>query len=115
MSDLRDLYQEVILDHSRNPRNFHALDAATHQADGFMTIAISDGDPADAVEAFIMQYKLPFVVLVDPDHIAATQAFKTRSLPSSFVIDRECNIRLRWVGEIDRDTLEEYVTPLILE
>ena len=25
MSDLSDLYQEVILDHNRRPRNFHAL------------------------------------------------------------------------------------------
>lgn len=31
---LRDLYQEVIFDHNRNPRNFHALDNATHYADG---------------------------------------------------------------------------------
>ena len=28
MSDLRELYQEVILDHSRRPRNFHVLQAA---------------------------------------------------------------------------------------
>ena len=28
MSDLRDLYQEVILDHSRKPRNFHVLQTA---------------------------------------------------------------------------------------
>jgi nitrogen fixation NifU-like protein len=35
MSDLRDLYQEVILDHSRSPRNFKVLDGATHQADGY--------------------------------------------------------------------------------
>ena len=35
MSDLTDLYQEVILDHNRRPRNFHALDGATHHAEGF--------------------------------------------------------------------------------
>jgi nitrogen fixation NifU-like protein len=34
MSDLSDLYQEVILDHNRRPRNFHALDDASHTADG---------------------------------------------------------------------------------
>ena len=28
MSDLRDLYQEVILDHSRKPRNFRVLPEA---------------------------------------------------------------------------------------
>lgn len=35
MSDLRDLYQEVIIDHSRRPRNFGSLPQATHHADGF--------------------------------------------------------------------------------
>ena len=31
---LRDLYQEVIFDHNRKPRNFHAMDDASHRADG---------------------------------------------------------------------------------
>jgi nitrogen fixation NifU-like protein len=34
MSDLRDLYQEVILDHSKTPRNFRTPKAITHEADG---------------------------------------------------------------------------------
>ena len=34
MSELRDLYQEVILDHYKHPRNFGALDSATHAAEG---------------------------------------------------------------------------------
>jgi nitrogen fixation protein NifU and related proteins len=35
MSDLRDLYQEVILEHSKAPRNFHDLTDANHRAEGF--------------------------------------------------------------------------------
>ena len=35
MSELRDLYQEVILDHNRRPRNFGALPSANHQAEGY--------------------------------------------------------------------------------
>ena len=35
MSDLTDLYQEVILDHNRRPRNFHAIAGATHSAEGY--------------------------------------------------------------------------------
>ena len=35
MSDLRELYQEVILDHSKTPRNFGGLDRATHTAEGY--------------------------------------------------------------------------------
>jgi nitrogen fixation protein NifU and related proteins len=33
--DLGDLYQEVILDHNRRPRNFRVLEAPTHHAEGF--------------------------------------------------------------------------------
>jgi len=35
MSDLSDLYQEVILDHNRRPRNFHPLADASHTAEGY--------------------------------------------------------------------------------
>ncbi len=32
---LRELYQEVILEHSKKPRNFHALESANHKAEGY--------------------------------------------------------------------------------
>lgn len=32
---MQDLYQEVILDHNRSPRNFRRIEAPTHQAEGF--------------------------------------------------------------------------------
>jgi nitrogen fixation NifU-like protein len=35
MSDLRDLYQEVILDHNKRPRNFRDVDPHSHSADGY--------------------------------------------------------------------------------
>lgn len=34
MNDLRELYQDVILDHNRRPRNFGPLPAANHHAEG---------------------------------------------------------------------------------
>ncbi len=34
MPELDDLYQEIILDHNRRPRNFGVLRNATHHADG---------------------------------------------------------------------------------
>jgi len=86
-----------------------------HQTEGFVTIAINDGDPTDAVEAFVQDYALTFPVWLDPKYVSTEQAFKTRNLPSSFVIDREGHIRLRWVGEISHAALEKYVTPLIVE
>lgn len=35
MMDLRELYQETILDHNRNPRNHYAMSQATTEAQGF--------------------------------------------------------------------------------
>src|SRR5271154_413525 len=35
MGELRDLYQEVILEHSKAPRNFKVLSGANHKAEGF--------------------------------------------------------------------------------
>jgi nitrogen fixation protein NifU and related proteins len=35
MADLRDLYQDVILEHSKSPRNFRELSPADHTAEGY--------------------------------------------------------------------------------
>ena len=35
MADLRELYQEVILDHSKRPRNFRILQGASTKAEGY--------------------------------------------------------------------------------
>ncbi|MGH9558885.1 MAG: Fe-S cluster assembly sulfur transfer protein SufU [Bryobacteraceae bacterium] len=35
MNDLDDLYREVILDHSKRPRNFGPMEAASAKAEGF--------------------------------------------------------------------------------
>jgi nitrogen fixation NifU-like protein len=57
MSDLRDLYQEVILDHYRKPRNFGPMADADRKAEGFnplcgdrltLYIKVSDGVITDA-------------------------------------------------------------------
>jgi nitrogen fixation NifU-like protein len=35
MSDLTDLYQEVILDHNKRPRNFRTIESPSHHAEGY--------------------------------------------------------------------------------
>jgi nitrogen fixation NifU-like protein len=35
MSELSELYQQVILDHNKKPRNFRRLENANHTADGY--------------------------------------------------------------------------------
>lgn len=47
MSELRDLYQEIILDHGKNPRNFHKVEGAAHQAKGYNPLC------GDSVQVFL--------------------------------------------------------------
>src|SRR5688572_23417813 len=35
MSELSELYQQVILDHNKKPRNFRKLESANHSAEGY--------------------------------------------------------------------------------
>ena len=57
MADPKALYQEVILDHNRKPRNYGALPAASHHAEGHnplcgdrIDVALHvDGDRIDAI------------------------------------------------------------------
>jgi len=86
-----------------------------HKDQGFVVIAINDGDPTPDVLQFVEDYRLTFPVWLDPTYIATEQAFKTLNLPSSFVIDRNGTVRLQWVGGISRKMLDQHVSPLIVE
>ena len=57
MSDMRELYQSVILDHNKRPRNFRDVEGANRSAEGFnplcgdevkVTLAVEDGVVVDA-------------------------------------------------------------------
>jgi nitrogen fixation NifU-like protein len=57
MSDLRDLYQQVILDHNRKPRNFRKIANANRTAEGYnplcgdqitLYLTVNDGVVVDA-------------------------------------------------------------------
>ena len=56
MSELRELYQEYVLDHGKHPRNFRAVEGATHHAEGYnplcgdkirLELSVADGRIAD--------------------------------------------------------------------
>lgn len=86
-----------------------------HRQEGFVVVAVEDGDPNPQVAAFIDRLQLTFPVWVDPSYEATSRAFKTSSLPSSFVIDRAGTVRMMWLGAISAANLEKYLTPLIKE
>ena len=85
-----------------------------HVDEGFAVIAIEAGDPREQVLEFKENLDLPFSVWLDPNN-KALGTFKNGNLPSSYVMDRNGIIRYAWTGEINREMLEKYVTPLLSE
>lgn len=60
-ADMKDLYRELILDHSQSPRHFGRMDNATHAADGINPLC---GD------------KLRLYLRVDDDGAIASSSFE---------------------------------------
>lgn len=85
-----------------------------HAGQGFTIIAIEAGEPKNIVSEFVEEYNLKFQVWLDPNG-ASIKAFGNGNLPNSLVIDRTGTVRYAWTGEVNRDTLEKYVTPLLDE
>lgn len=83
-----------------------------HKSEGFVVIAIEDGEPVQEVADFVKEYGLTFPVWPDEKWVATT-AFKTENLPTSFLIDRDGQVKLTWTGAISMNMLEKYVTPII--
>lgn len=85
-----------------------------YQDQGFQIVAIEAGQPKADVEAFVEEQGLEFIILLDPG-LLSLATFQNSSLPNSWVIDRRGHLRMAWLGAINMDTLEEYVTPLLEE
>jgi peroxiredoxin len=83
-----------------------------HKDEGFTIIGIESGEPSAEVKAFVEQYGLTFPIWPDQSSQALV-AFRNSSLPSSYVIDQEGQVRYAWTGAISREMLEKYITPLM--
>jgi peroxiredoxin len=85
-----------------------------HKDQGFVTLAINQGETAETVRSFVQDYGLTFPVWLDPSQ-KSLAAFGYDGLPSSYVMDESGTVRLAWIGAISQGMLEKHVTPLIEE
>ena len=85
-----------------------------YKDDGFVLIAIDQEETHEIVQPFVEEFGLTFPVWLDKDYLAQRE-FKTMSLPSSYVIDRNGRVKLMWIGSISKANLEKYVPDIILE
>jgi nitrogen fixation NifU-like protein len=70
MQDLSELYQEVILDHNRSPRNNHEMTCPCHHAEGFNPLC------GDKLSLFL---KIEMGVVVDASFVGKGCAISTAS------------------------------------
>ncbi|RJP49468.1 MAG: hypothetical protein C4583_12410 [Anaerolineaceae bacterium] len=82
--------------------------------DGFLLVGINDGEELSVVKDYVTRTGLDFLIWTDPTYLSES-AFGTMNLPSSYVIDRQGQVRLQWIGAISRAMLEEYIVPIIEE
>jgi thiol-disulfide isomerase/thioredoxin len=85
-----------------------------HSEEGFVIIGIEAGEPQSEVLGFVKGAGITYPIWIDLEN-ASLRAFGSSGLPNSFVIDRKGTVRLTWVGEINLDMLEKYLTPLVIE
>jgi peroxiredoxin len=85
---------------------------AAHAQEGFVLIGIESGEPAKTVSDFVHKHGLTYPIWIDPT-TSALEAFNNWDLPSSYLVDRDGLIRMEWTGQINQETLETYVTPLL--
>ena len=88
-----------------------------HQDKGFTIIGISrDTFPDDekVVRDFVKQFKINYPVLEDTQNVFV-HAYNGFAMPSTFILDRNHNIRFKHIGIVDKVTLEAEVSMLLNE
>ncbi len=110
--DLRDLYQEVIFDHNRNPRNFRVIENPSREVEGFnplcgdrltLFLAIDDGIITDAsfqgsgCAISTASVSLMTEIIKDKTEQQAEDLFKVFH---EMVTGKEENINLEVVGKL---------------
>ncbi len=65
-----------------------------------MGVSIDGGSAEDAVQDFIRDYDVTFMILHDPSE-RVTRAFRSIGVPETYLIGRDGRIAQRWIGRFD--------------
>lgn len=79
---------------------------------GFTILAINQGEGRGEVQAFAGEHGMSFPVLLDLER-AILSAYRTRGIPTSFLVDRQGVLRQVVVGALDEEQLSRLVEPLL--
>ncbi len=85
---------------------------ARYRDQGLVVLAINDAEAHDQVAAFMQEFGLSLPVIIDPQG-EVMRAYKTNALPSTFFIDRRGIVRVRWIGILTPDILEQHLRTIL--
>ncbi len=84
----------------------------SYQARGFEVIAVSVDDPPEKIAAWMQDKDYRFMAA--PTNASVTAAFgNVSSVPTSFIVDANGNIRHKIAGQVHYARLEKLVVPLL--
>ena len=91
------------------------LEAAyrTRQDDGFVVLGVNVEEPREAVAPFVEAMGMSYPVLLDKGG-QVMKMYRAPGLPISLILDRDGVIRVRHVGFLTREQLEDYLANLAL-
>ncbi len=84
----------------------------THKDDGLVIIEINSAEAHEPVSEFVKEFGMTMPVLIDARREVMSE-YKTQSLPSTFFIDREGNVQVRWIGFLTSDVLKAQLDKIL--
>ena len=84
----------------------------THRDAGLVVLGVNVRETREEAAGFLRELGVDFPVLLDSD-LAATERYSVTSLPITFFIDRDGNIKTLVVGGMSRQVIEERVAAIL--
>ncbi len=82
------------------------------KAKGLVVLGINLSENVQTVKGFVKEYKLTFPILLDNDSTAADR-FGIDPIPTTFFVDKEGIVQDLHIGELDKETLDEYIKQIM--
>lgn len=86
-------------------------DYQEYRDQGFIVLAVNDGESAALVEEFGLEHGLSFPLLLDPGRVVQ-RLYQVRGYPSSIFVDQQGQIRFVHIGLIQENQLASYMEEL---
>ena len=79
---------------------------------GFVVLGVNVKQGEEAVAAFIKENRISFPTPMDKD-AAVAKTYGVVGLPTTFIVDKDGNIREKVMGDMTREDVEKLVKPLL--